>query len=587
MINDRNSRSKQYSKGFLFLWVVAVLVVLFIFLSLQSPVMGASVSELIIPGEVLQGDTFSITGKAVPNEEIWINSSFAFSLPVSVSGDNSSRYYHEFQGIHFPEGEKTFSLTVENVKNLRISISPILFFRSFEYPLAGPEEASSGVVSISFAFPFTWYGIVVDIAGEKDLALYGDAAEDATTVNVEVVMSKKVIADANGDFGLNISTEGVPAGEFVITAGGMEKTLRILSTPTPTSTATPSPSPSPTLTPTLVPTPTPTPTPMPTPTPTPAPAPVHITLGDAVDNTALRWRTGGSALWLGESTITNYGDDAAQSGSITHGEQSWIATTVSGPGNLTFDWRVSSERYFDFLEFYIDGVGRDRISGDVNWQRKSYQLSSGIHRLKWQYIKDDTITQGSDCGWLDHIVFTPLNSPGPTPSPAPTTTPTPTPTATPSPSPTPTPTPMPTPTPTPAPAPVHITLGDAVDNTVLRWRTGGSALWLGESTITNYGDDAAQSGSITHGEQSWIATTVSGPGNLTFDWRVSSERYFDFLEFYIDGVGRDRISGDVNWQRKSYQLSSGIHRLKWRYIKDDTITQGSDCGWLDHVQFQA
>jgi len=149
------------------------------------------------------------------------------------------------------------------------------------------------------------------------------------------------------------------------------------------------------------------------------------------------------------------------------------------------------------------------------------------------------------------------------------------------------PMPMPTPTPTPAPAPVHITLGDAVDNTALRWRTGGSALWLGESTITNYGDDAAQSGSITHGEQSWIATTVSGPGNLTFDWRVSSERYFDFLEFYIDGVGRDRISGDVNWQRKSYQLSSGIHRLKWRYIKDDTITQGSDCGWLDHVQFQA
>ena len=401
---------KQYSKGFL--WVVAVLVVLFIFLSLQSPVMGASVSELIIPGEVLQGDTFSITGKAVPNEEIWINSSFAFSLPVSVSGDNGGRYYHEFRGIHFPEGEKTFSLTVENVTNLRISISPILL-RSFEYPLDGPKEASSGVVSISFSFPLTWYGIVVDIAGEKDLALYGDAAEDATTVNVEVVMSKKVIADANGDFGLNISTEGVPAGEFVITAGGIEKTLRIVSTPsptpTPTPTATPSPSPTPTLTPTPVPTPAPTPmptpTPAPTPMPTPAPAPVHITLGDAVDNTALRWRTGGSAPWFGESTITNYGDDAAQSGSITHGEQSWIATTVSGPGNLTFDWRVSSERYFDFLEFYIDGVGRDRISGDVNWQRKSYQLSSGIHRLKWQYIKDDTISQGSDCGWLDHVQF--------------------------------------------------------------------------------------------------------------------------------------------------------------------------------------
>lgn len=51
-------------------------------------------------------------------------------------------------------------------------------------------------------------------------------------------MSIKVTADSNGDFLLNISTEGVPTGEFLVTTGGIEKTVRIVSaeelTPTPT-----------------------------------------------------------------------------------------------------------------------------------------------------------------------------------------------------------------------------------------------------------------------------------------------------------------------------------------------------------------
>ncbi len=41
-------------------------------------------------------------------------------------------------------------------------------------------------------------------------------------------MSIKVVADENGDFTLNISTEGVPTGEFLVTAGGIEKTIRIV-----------------------------------------------------------------------------------------------------------------------------------------------------------------------------------------------------------------------------------------------------------------------------------------------------------------------------------------------------------------------
>jgi len=48
-----------------------------------------------------------------PGEEVWISSSFELSLPVS-----DGKYSHEFNNIHFPAGEKTFSVTAENIKNM-------------------------------------------------------------------------------------------------------------------------------------------------------------------------------------------------------------------------------------------------------------------------------------------------------------------------------------------------------------------------------------------------------------------------------------------------------------------------------------
>lgn len=54
---------------------------------------------------------------------------------------------------------------------------------------------------------------------------------------------------------------------------------------------------------------------------------------------------------------------AAQSGTITHSQESWLETTVTGPGQLGYWWSVSSEASFDFLECYTNGVRAARISG--------------------------------------------------------------------------------------------------------------------------------------------------------------------------------------------------------------------------------
>ena len=98
---------------------------------------------------------------------VWIGSSFEISLPVS-----DGKYSREFNGIHFPEGEKVFSVTAENVKNIRISLYPV-FGQTIEYLLEGPKNATNGTATISVSFPVTWNGITIDISGKKNVKVYG------------------------------------------------------------------------------------------------------------------------------------------------------------------------------------------------------------------------------------------------------------------------------------------------------------------------------------------------------------------------------------------------------------------------------
>src|SRR6185436_20987524 len=48
----------------------------------------------------------------------------------------------------------------------------------------------------------------------------------------------------------------------------------------------------------------------------------------ALDSPRLSWQSGGSIPWTVQTVNTHDGVDAAQSGTIGDGEQSWIETTV-------------------------------------------------------------------------------------------------------------------------------------------------------------------------------------------------------------------------------------------------------------------
>jgi len=227
-----------------------IIMAMFLLILVTITITSAEVTELNVNPQVVDpGDTISISGKASPpNEEVWLKSSFAISLSVS-----DGKYSREFIGIEFPEGEKEFSVTGENVKNIRVSLSPV-FLQTIEYPLEGPLNATDGIAQLSVSFPAEIYGVEMDIHGKKDVKVYGDAADGATSVNLTTGMSIKVTTDSNGDFTLDINTEGVPLGEFLITGGEIKKTIRIGSaestpTPIPTLPSVITPAPSPTLTP--------------------------------------------------------------------------------------------------------------------------------------------------------------------------------------------------------------------------------------------------------------------------------------------------------------------------------------------------
>ncbi|MBN2175613.1 MAG: choice-of-anchor D domain-containing protein [Bacteroidales bacterium] len=128
------------------------------------------------------------------------------------------------------------------------------------------------------------------------------------------------------------------------------------------------------------------------------------------DFTLFPWTSGGNAAW----TITNSeiyeGVYAAKSGTITDNQTSELTLILqtSAEDDISFYRKVSSESGYDYLRFYVDGVQKGEWSGTVDWSQVNYTVSAGLHTFKWVYSKDYSISTGSDCAWVDYIIFPPL-----------------------------------------------------------------------------------------------------------------------------------------------------------------------------------
>ena len=106
------------------------------------------------------------------------------------------------------------------------------------------------------------------------------------------------------------------------------------------------------------------------------------------------------------------GSYCAKSGSIGDNASTSLTITldVHNEGEIRFYKKVSSESGYDFLHFYIDGSEKNSWSGEEDWSEEHYALTPGQHELRWTYSKDVYVSSGSDCAWIDYIVFPPAET---------------------------------------------------------------------------------------------------------------------------------------------------------------------------------
>ena len=133
--------------------------------------------------------------------------------------------------------------------------------------------------------------------------------------------------------------------------------------------------------------------------------------------------------------------------------------------------------------------------------------------------------------------------------------------------------------------PVSVTDGFETGNFLhLPWVTGGDMPWFVETNVVDANHYSAQSGPIGNNQISWLSLTTNfQAGAGSFDFKVSSEADFDFLQFYEDGVMQAEWSGEQGWAHYQFNVPSGIHTLEWRYEKDPTGSAGLDAGFIDQV----
>jgi hypothetical protein len=122
---------------------------------------------------------------------------------------------------------------------------------------------------------------------------------------------------------------------------------------------------------------------------------------------SFEWNFEGNEDWFITDEVVYEGAYAARSGMIGDNYFSGLTLDYSVPyaDTISFYYKVSSESNYDFFKFIINDQTLLNLSGEHNWTRAEFPVPEGDHILKWVYEKDYSVSNGSDCAWLDYIIF--------------------------------------------------------------------------------------------------------------------------------------------------------------------------------------
>ncbi len=123
------------------------------------------------------------------------------------------------------------------------------------------------------------------------------------------------------------------------------------------------------------------------------------------------WETSGDKPWKIDSENEFEGNFCVVSGEIKDSESSILEITLDVLENDTikFETKISTEADWDYFKFYINGVIKDRWSGNINREEYKYPVRTGKNTFKWEYIKDEAQSSNADRVWLDEITLPAFN----------------------------------------------------------------------------------------------------------------------------------------------------------------------------------
>jgi hypothetical protein len=121
------------------------------------------------------------------------------------------------------------------------------------------------------------------------------------------------------------------------------------------------------------------------------------------------------------------------------------------------------------------------------------------------------------------------------------------------------------------------------------WINRSAKPWTITSTGAYDGNISAISGVIPHSSSTSLVIRTYYPAadTMKFFYKVSSELNYDYLIFRLNDAEVFKKSGQTAWEKKVVPVKAGYNKLEWIYKKDQAIVGGSDCAWIDMIDFAA
>ena len=122
---------------------------------------------------------------------------------------------------------------------------------------------------------------------------------------------------------------------------------------------------------------------------------------------------------------------------------------------------------------------------------------------------------------------------------------------------------------------------------VFPWINISNVPWIISGSNPYDGVVSARSGQIGHATNTKliIRTIFEKDDSLKFYYRVSSEANYDNFIFKLNDTEVLKKSGEIPWTKISVPVSAGTNKMEWTYIKDQSVSNGADCAWIDLIDF--